>query len=301
MKTDINQLNLNSDQQPAPEAPDNKHGHDGVAYDYTTALDDVRNRNNLNFGRHDIARDTPVEGGVYWGSYGGEAIVVDGEKYPVGLQKALGRVHESIQRPDGSVDKGLVFRAVFDTVRDMMRYDAEKVDEIFQRSGGKDFTKIALETYVSHGVGVCRHQALFAAQILERLRDQGVVSGATSVDRNAVRRPNDMDDKYDGHAWVRYTNSGGTVFIIDIAQNRIGKLEDLIAQRDAGNFSVWEYARPDDREKIRAKLIGRKANLMETGEQNFGPVGPQQHSKLVRGAVYKDGILDQIPIWDTAN
>lgn len=248
MKTKIDQPNLNSDEQPALGAPGDPYEDSGVSYGYTKALGYVRNRYHLNFGRHDIARDTPVEGGVYWGAYGGEAIVVDGKKYPVGLQEALGSVHESIRRPDGSVDKGLVFRAVFDTVRDMMRYDAEKVDEIFKEHGREDFTKISLDTYAYYGVGVCRHQALFAAQILGHLKEHGVVSGTASVDRNAVRRPSDMDDKYDGHAWVRYTNSGGTAWIIDPAQNRIGKLEDLIAQRDSGDFSVWEYARPDDRE-----------------------------------------------------
>lgn len=268
---------------PTTAAPDGN----SVYFDYTKRADEMGLPPVL--GRHPITRDSAIDGGVYWGTYGREAIVVDGEKYPDGLNNAMNRIYGVIRSPDGTVDKSKVLRAVYDTVRNMMRYDADAVNAIFDRSGGKDYTKVALDVYVQEGVGVCRHQALFAAQILERLRTEGIVGGSVSVDRNMVRRPEHIDDSYDGHAWVRYTNSGGDIYIIDPAQGRIGLLDNLIAQRDSGDVSVWEYARPDDRERIRNKLIGQRAAA-------WWPSSRGEH-RLYKDAHYTDGVLDRVPVW----
>lgn len=97
-------------------------------------------------------------------------------------------------------------------------------------------------------MGVCRHQALFAGVLLEKLADSGILSGVVSVERNMNKRDTN-DDKYDGHSWVRYTNSSGRVFILDVAQQQIAALSDLMAARRR-NEQVWDYARPEDYTKL---------------------------------------------------
>ena len=193
--------------------------------------------------RHSISRDTRINGGVYEGRYGGEAIVVDSDKYHEGYDAALATILNKVTLPDGRIDKGEVLMAVFNTVSETMRYDQAAVDEIFQTvAKGQDGKKVALERYVLDGVGVCRHQALFAAQLLEGLKDMGYISGTTSIDRNLIRT---AGDKADGHAWVRYTNSAGEVYILDVAQGRAGSLDDFMKERELKG-KIWDYARPED-------------------------------------------------------
>ena len=197
--------------------------------------------------RHTIGRDTRIDGGVYEGKYGGEAIVVDREKYSHGYEQAYSAILQEATAPDGQVDKNVILGATYQYVHDHMMYDTRGVDRIFKEDcKGVDGQKIALESYIQRGVGVCRHQALFVGMILEGFADQGVLGGNVSVDRNMVKK--DRDDKYDGHAWVRYTNSSGTVYILDVAQGRLAKLNDLAAARARGE-DVWNYERPEDKSK----------------------------------------------------
>lgn len=108
-----------------------------------------------------------------------------------------------------------------------------------------DHRKVDLNIYIKRGVGVCRHQALFAGTLLEKFVDDGILSGHVSVERNRIRRADDSD-VYDGHSWVRYTNSAGKVYILDVAQQRLAPLGKLMGLRSVDG-SVWDYARPEDR------------------------------------------------------
>lgn len=240
-----------------------QHGDDmshNAYWGYTQKAEDVaeerkkRERMAGRKERHTIGRDTPISGGVYEGAYGGEAIVVDSEKYREGLDEALKRIYGEtyLGDVDGKprFDKGKILESVFTTVTDMIRYDADAVEGIFQREAkGRNGTKISLDYYVNEGVGVCRHQALFVAQILEELANEKIIRGHVSVDRNVMRQGNGPDgDNYDGHAWTRYTNSTGEVFILDVAQGVIAPLDSVMNQHDKG-LRTWDYARPEDYKK----------------------------------------------------
>ena len=221
-------------------------------WDYTVKAADVvearraRERQAGRESRPTITRDSRIDGGVYEGSYGGEAIVVDSNKMPA-IQAALDDIMRRIS-PDGTPNKHLALQTVFNYVSTQMQYGRADVEEILQRAGGRDGTKIGLSVYIERGVGVCRHQALFAGVLLEKLADSGVLSGAVSVERNMNRRGTN-DDKYDGHSWVRYTNSGGRVFILDVAQQQVAALSDLMTARRRKE-KVWDYARPEDYAKL---------------------------------------------------
>jgi len=221
-------------------------------------------KNNGREVRHTISRDGRIDGGVYEGNYGGEAIVVDRKKYSEGYDMAMASVEAAITRPDGSIDKSLVMQSVFNQVRQTMKYDQYEVGKILQDLGqGKDGTKIALQEYIQKGVGVCRHQALFAGQLLEGLKDKGYISGSASIDRNKNRRVD--EDGYDGHAWVRYTNGAGEVFIIDVAHGIIGSLDQINAAREKG-ARVWDYERPEDKARRVAADVALTATLQNKSE-----------------------------------
>ena len=239
--------------------------------------------------RHTIARDTPIDGGVYEGSYGGEAIVVDSDK-----SKFINAAYDDIMRaisPNGQPSKQLALKAVFTYVSNRMRYDQPAVDAIFEKgANGVDHTKMTLDWYIGRGVGVCRHQALFVGVLLEKLVNNGVLQGRVSVDRNLNRRV-DEADVYDGHSWVRYTNSGGQVFIIDVAQKKAAALSDLMQARNRGE-QVWDYARPEDNER----KVGGSALLASGIQKNRFSM---DHGSS--GLVYDENGLIIVPDWFKQN
>ncbi len=181
-------------------------------------------------GRPIIGKDMPVEGGVYLGAGAREAIVVD-EKYGE-LVRIYKRVREELEKESGKgALSGRIFRKVFDIVKEELPFDQKKVDgEVAQFNGD---TKVALDHFIQKKAGVCRHQALLTAYLFQKLKQDGIVQGSASIDRNAVSGKG-------GHAWVRYTNRVGDVFIIDPAQDYIGPLKDESLK------DRWFYKRPED-------------------------------------------------------
>ena len=108
------------------------------------------------------------------------------------------------------------------------------VDQIHRRYGGIPDQKIGLNNYIRDGVGVCRHQALLCGYLLERLVAEHHLSGTVSVDRNQV-------EGLGGHAWARYTTSGDKVIVLDVAQDYLGRLNDMSQDQNR-----WFYERPKD-------------------------------------------------------
>ncbi|MDI6737904.1 MAG: hypothetical protein QME12_05325 [Nanoarchaeota archaeon] len=180
-------------------------------------------------GRRIIHRDTPIDGGVYIGAGEREAIVVDSDKYPA-IRKLYEKAKEKalVDKVDISVAKVLILNAVYDTVKEAMKYDEKAVDALVNLChSGKD-GKIALDMFISRNIGVCRHMALTCGALLELFKKEGYLRGDISIDRNTDGS---------GHAWCRYTNSGGEVYILDVARDYIGRIEK------AAN---WDYRRPDE-------------------------------------------------------
>ncbi len=209
-------------------------------------------------GRHIIGRDSALNGGVYTGTYGGEAIVVDTEKYPDEFEELLSDVRSRIVDKSGREQRGKVLGAVFDVVSEKMRYSQEGVEkilgEIAENQGRSDFrdgTKIPLNEFILEGVGVCRHQALAAGVLLERLKDDGLIRGQVSVDRSQRWSPKGEPE---GHAWVRYTSHSGAVVILDVAQGYFGPLED-----SEGRKRGWDYLRPEEQRERVARNAGNQA------------------------------------------
>lgn len=196
-------------------------------------------------GRLLISRDMPVRGGVYFGAYGGEAIVVDPQKYPEAYHHYYG-LAATRASVDGVIKKGNILQAVFDTVKVEIQYSRPGVERL--TANIPDGGKIELSSFMKAGVGVCRHQALACAALLERFQDEGHIGGTTSVDRSTTWNP--RKDRHDGHAWTRYTPRSGQVVILDVAQDYFGFLEDVDPAEQ------WNYLRPEERQAFAAPDLG---------------------------------------------
>lgn len=195
-------------------------------------------------GRNIIGRDCPINGGVYLGGGEREAIVVDDKEDPElshAYQELIKRRKTKEQR--GESFKDGVLGEVFDLTKELLPYSDAKVAQVTR--GLQPDQKISLSSFLIAKGGICRHQALLAGYLLEKLKSDGHISGQVSIDRNYVPGQG-------GHAWVRYVNSAGKVFIIDPAQDFIGKIEE------AGE-DQWFYKRPSTFvDTIRDLLKGKK-------------------------------------------
>ena len=225
---------------------------------------DIKRAGEAHKGRSHIGRDTPIDGGVYYGTYGGEAIVVDTAKYPEQYEKLLTEVLQKSQDSKGEVRRGKILESVFDTVKEKIQYSQAGVDKILSDIGDgefKDGTKVDLGDFIEGGVGVCRHQALAVGALLERLIKNGQIRGKVSVDRSMQYNPN---GEKEGHAWVRYTGSTGDIVILDVAQNK------LILLEDADPKEGWNYLRPEEQKTLASKLVGPTA-VTKTVEDSKPP------------------------------
>lgn len=206
-------------------------------------------------GRRIISRDARIDGGVYTGTYGGEALVVDTEKYPEAYDRLEDLIEQKVENytEHGVGRNSALLRATYDAVLEAMPYSQKAVDEVNDKFGiGSANRKVGLDQYIDAGAGVCRHQALAVGAMLERYIERGELRGQVSIDRSERWSPNDDPS---GHAWIRYTNSAGEVHIIDVAQKRIGSLKELTSQCREGE---WNYMRPEDPhyEEVRGRSLG---------------------------------------------
>lgn len=242
----------------SPEAPvpSPRQTHEDADWSYTVDASEIRRLRAESEvkgkNRHSITRDSPILEGISEGRYGKEAIVVDYNDSPGAYEDALRDVIE-LSMEDGRVDKSKILNAVFDTVSERMPYSLEGVDEIFKYIGEVDNRKIGLSAFIDAKTGVCRHQALFAGALLELLKEKGIIRGAVSFDRNINWKQNGEPG---GHAWARYTNSAGEVFILDPAQKFLGSLEESVGNNLTKGHG-WDYARPEERQELRNKVLGR--------------------------------------------
>ncbi len=183
-----------------------------------------------------IGRDTPINRGVYITNGQREAIVVDDRNSDrlneVYAQLLRIQIKKVVQQ-NGHFGDGIL-NAVFDLTKEYIPYNLAATEQITSRYP-KD-QKVHLEVFIGNRAGVCRHQALLAGYLVEKVIKSGYLKGAVSVDRNIVPGKG-------GHAWVRYIDHQGIVYIVDPAQQYVGKLTDI----KQGQEGAWFYKRPTDR------------------------------------------------------
>ena len=199
-------------------------------------------------GRPIIGRDSRIDGGVYIGRKPREAIVVD-MAAPGLLDNVYQDWLKELQRaaplwPWQHVTLGkkravqrLMHRHIANLCRDLVHrvlpFDRQVVAKVaLEHTLGPD-DKVRLDVYLRRRGGVCRHQVCLLGAVLERLTDEGWAEGKVSIDRKFV-------PKQYSHAWVRWTDSDGKVWILDAAQDVWGPLDAFEPERR------WFYAREDE-------------------------------------------------------
>jgi hypothetical protein len=116
--------------------------------------------------------------------------------------------------------------------------DAEAVSTLVRARGFQNDKKVTLGVFIEAGVGLCRHQNLACAAIIERLIDEDILRGTVSIDRNS------SDEG--GHAWCRYTDPSGEVIILDVTQEYFGNIY---------GEHHWDYRRPEESDPYASTAI----------------------------------------------
>ncbi len=179
-------------------------------------------------GRFVIHRNTRIDGGVCLGQGVREAIVVDSTKYP--MINAVYRKLETMIK-----GKDTILSSVYTLVDKTLKYDEKFALKIDKKYPDK---KVSLDLFIINRKGVCRHMALLCGVLLEKLQNSGIIRGKPSIDRNHI-------PMVGGHAWCRYTNSVGDVFILDVAQHFLGRLDKHEKNVKIDSYKIWEYYRPE--------------------------------------------------------
>jgi len=214
------------------------------------------------YGRRIIGRDTEINGGAYVAN--GEAIVVDDEKYEL-TESCWTEIKAEL---DARIARGLnhkdgIFRLVNDLVRKKMPYNLKAVEKIDDRITKKHsgWYKVSLDLFLDARAGVCRHQALLAGYLFEKMTKETYISpengrpirylrGKASVERNWSKKTGT------GHAWTKYVAKSGDVVIVDPANNFIStfdRLEEERLKRKNAGMMLWYYegvSRDDPEEEI---------------------------------------------------
>lgn len=192
-------------------------------------------------GKLVIGRDTPINGGVLiekkrTGEPLSELISVDDNKQD-GLIRTYQTLDRMIKDQIGNLSpdfKKEIFDNIINLTRHAIPYDQNGLDKLYEKYRIKPGDYVPLEFNIRNEKGVCRHQALLAGYLLEKLILKNIIDGLVSFDSNY--------GPSDGHAWVRYT-LGNQVIILDPAKEFWSPLSQANAK------GQWDYLRPEDREK----------------------------------------------------
>jgi len=182
-----------------------------------------------------IGRNSPtVRNGVYFTvDPKSEAVVVDDKSHELRevTNQFLLRIQGSYTPDDTEVNEMLLHDVVA-YVNQVMPYDGDRTDRI-SRPYYETIGLVGLSEYVREGAGVCRHQNLLAAHLLETLVENGYLRGGVSVERNI-----DVD-VHGGHAWAVFLPAGSNrSVIVDPAQWYVGSREQAKQEKRRWNYDM---------------------------------------------------------------
>lgn len=197
----------------------------GIKADYTEAIQNYIHGSEY-CGYPLITRDSSIAGGVY-GTKTSEMCVVNDRHFVVD-----GAVRRVLQNIDDSHTRN-VLQSIEKGTAATLHYDFDATEQMSRPYCGK-LGLVYLNEYIEAGVGVCRHQALFAGLCIERAISEGLLGGNVHVERNFDRTAPA------GHAWAVYCENG-VDYIVDPANH-------VVDEREAANrLNVWRYRMEEDR------------------------------------------------------
>ncbi|MSQ84057.1 MAG: hypothetical protein EXR77_14435 [Myxococcales bacterium] len=189
-----------------------------------------------------IGGETRIDGGVYLGRKPREAIVVDMRRPGSLLRKVYDRWLERLQLDKTAEEtredlRRAIFSLVAEIVEEHMPYDEQVVKRLDKQGFLRPDEAIDLDVFLAAKGGVCRHQVCFVGAVLERLIDNGWLTGTVSLERKFV-------SGWFSHAWVRLQLGDGEIVVLDPAQRRYASLRSL----DTGSRLL--YGRSEDGEVL---------------------------------------------------
>jgi len=173
---------------------------------------------------------TSVNGGVYLGGSPREAIVVDGESEELIeiYEDFLADLEASIVSDEIVTNEDALAKVMY-KVQKILPYDDEKAEAMSRKYWGDKLVGLSEYLKGPQPGGVCRHQGLLAAYIVENLISDGVLRGSVGVERNTVQVMGGT------HAWAIFKPEHGEAIVIDAAQSFVG------TKRRAYHEGRWEY------------------------------------------------------------
>jgi len=197
-------------------------------------------------GRLLIERDTPILDRVFISKT--EALVVDANE-PIFID-LYNEIYEKCDRGWQPTEHSIL-KTTYEIV--MQHFSLLRGKALIKETErlAKPFygdIKVSLGYFMRKRVGVCRHRALVIGGLLEMFKQDGLISGEISIDRNTGLPQSGGGDPLDvflrrqpgAHAWCRYTSKDGTIWILDAMHEFFGKLTS------SKQKSHWSYYRPDD-------------------------------------------------------
>ncbi len=139
------------------------------------------------------------------------------------LQELYEKIRDAIQ---GMTSEQEILGAVKDAVNVLFKIsDKRSVERFDTAQRKKDGLLISVESFANAGCGFCSHCSVVGALMIEKLRNERILSGAAAI-----------EDAYwsnefvaGGHMWLRYQSASGETTVIDISQNFMGTEREYVA------------------------------------------------------------------------
>lgn len=177
------------------------------------------------------SRSKSMRNGIY-GTQHSEQLVVDDTQIVVknAVNYVMGRVRMFAANGAGQRE---ILHAVESGVGEILAYDLPAVERLSSpHYEGRGM--IPLSDYIKAGIGVCRHQAVMAALVMEKAIETGLLHGSVGVQRNVDYEANGA------HAWAVFRDGANHAIIVDPAQEFVGTREET-----KGDPTRWRYYIPD--------------------------------------------------------
>jgi hypothetical protein len=212
-----------------------------------------------------------IAGGVSTGRSGGREII----RVDLTKDAALRQLYNLIIQEAGisgrngalrGAERGDLLKRIFDTVKKHIQYDDYAAKELEQRYANKEV--LLGEAVIDKG-GVCRHQGIVSAALLEHFIQEGYLTGQAYYFRGP------------GHGWAIYRTSAGQFIVFDVAQNYLGPMEGKKHYGGGGRYYL--YSDPVPSEVINQPL--KKSLDHPTIISSSPAVNPGQASQRASSAV----------------
>ena len=167
-----------------------------------------------------------------------ESIFVDSDS--PAIREVYAQLKEQIneqERLGYKLDESRLLALAYVLTQDTLKYDGERTENICIPYYYQWNERLNLSKMVEAGVGVCRHQALLVASLIESLHNDGFLQGQVGVERNMNTMPG---NEFGGHQWASYRldDDHDNDIIIDPAQSYLGL-------RQHGHLEyAWDYSVP---------------------------------------------------------